>query len=194
LSLNRNSRSKQAATTATTANKQMITMINKLATSSRRFLLNCLGLIICACLLTPAAAIAQHAHGVLTPGVTFPQDDAVLNDPPRMITMSFRVDVKLLKLALFTDDGQWINLGFQYDPTRLNDSFVLPIPVELPPANYYVAKWSVTDDRSRLLNGEFLFSFGPDAIPPSEFIESQKSEKVEVLPSTGAYRVNPLEK
>jgi len=144
-------------------------------------------------LLSPLSALGQHAHGVLTPGVTFPQDDAVLNDPPRMITMSFRVDVKLLKLALFTDDGQWINLGFQYDPSRLNDSFVLPIPVELPPANYYVAKWSVTDDRSRLLNGEFLFSFGPDAVPPSEFIESQLSNKVEVLPSTGSYRINPLE-
>lgn len=149
--------------------------------------------LVCAWGLTPTAASAQHAHGVLTPGVTFPQDDAVLNDPPRMITMSFRVDVKLLKLALFTDDGQWINLGFQYDPSRLADSFVLPIPTELPPANYYIAKWSVTDDRSRLLNGEFLFSFGPDAIPPSEFIESQKSDKVEVLPSTGSYRINPLE-
>ncbi len=148
----------------------------------------------CAILCLPLPLLGQHAHGVLTPGVTFPQDDAVLNDAPRMITMSFRVDVRLLKLALFTDEGEWINLGFQYDPSRLNDSFVLPIPVELPPANYYVARWSVTDDRRRLLNGEFKFSFGPDAIPPSEFIASQVSEKIEVLPSTGSYRVNPLEK
>ncbi|MFT4860888.1 MAG: methionine-rich copper-binding protein CopC [Pseudohongiellaceae bacterium] len=166
--------------------------IAQLLMGTRRLLVNwlslCLGLLLCL----PASA--QHAHGVLTPGVTFPQDDAVLNDPPRMITMSFRVDVRLLKLALFTDNGQWINLGFQYDPSRLNDSFVLPIPEELPPANYYIAKWSVTDDRSRLLNGEFLFSFGPNAIPPSEFIESQVSDKVETLPSTGSYRINPLEK
>jgi methionine-rich copper-binding protein CopC len=158
-----------------------------------RLLPNWLGIFACAWLVLPAHGSAQHAHGVLTPGVTFPQDDAVLNDPPRMITMSFRVDVRLLKLALFTDNGQWINLGFQYDPSRLNDSFVLPIPVELPPANYYVARWSVTDDRRRLLNGEFKFSFGPSAIPPSEFIDSIVSDKIETLPSTGSYRVNPLE-
>lgn len=135
------------------------------------------------------SAQAQHSHGILTPGVTFPKDDSVLNDSPKMITMSFRVDVKLLKLALFTDQGEWINIGFQYDPTRLSHSFVYPIQTELPSAEYYVARWSVTDDERRLLNGEFKFSFGPGAIPPSEIIENRVSDKQEVLPSTGAYRI-----
>ncbi len=134
-------------------------------------------------------ALAQHSHGVLSPGVTFPPDDSVLTAPPRMITMSFRVDVRLLKLALYTASEEWINIGFIYDPERMGQSFVYPIPVELPPADYYIARWSVTDNqRRRLLNGEFKFAFGDGAIPPSEFIGSLVSEREEVLPETGAYR------
>lgn len=136
-------------------------------------------------------ASGQHTHGILTPGVTFPQDDAVLSDPPHMVTMSFRVDVRLLKLALYTAEDQWIDIGFSYDPNRMSHSFVLPIPFELPPSEYYVARWSVTDERRRLMNGEFKFAFGDGAIPPSETIASRVSDKEEVLPSTGAYVGTP---
>lgn len=134
------------------------------------------------------SSFAQHSHGILTPGVTFPQDDSVLTEPPQMITMSFRVDVRLLKLALYTADDEWININFQYDPSRMNHNFVLPIPGELPKSEYYTARWSVTDDRRGLVNGEFKFAFGPGAIPPSETIASYVSDQVEVLPSTGSYR------
>jgi len=140
-------------------------------------------------MLPCVSANAQHSHGVLTPGVTFPQDDAVLRDPPQMITMSFRVDVVLMKLALYTANDEWINIGFQYDPNRMNHSFVLPLPEALPPSEYYVARWSVTDDRRILVNGEFKFSFGPGALPPSEVIASKVSNRVENLPSTGSYRI-----
>jgi len=139
-------------------------------------------------LLLVQSGQAQHSHGILTPGVTFPKDDSVLLEAPKMITMSFRVDVVLLKLALYTADDTWINIGFQFDPNRMSHSFVLPIPGELPPAPYYVARWSVTDDNRRLVNGEFRFAFGPDALPPSEVIANQVSELQEVLPSTGSYR------
>ncbi|MCY4295557.1 MAG: hypothetical protein OXE54_01135, partial [Gammaproteobacteria bacterium] len=141
-------------------------------------------------LAAPAGfAAAQHSHGVLSPGVTFPPDDSVLADPPRIITMSFRVDVRLLKLALYTAAGEWIDIGFVYDPGRIGQSFVYPIGFELPAADYYIARWSVTDDRrARLLNGEFKFAFGDGAIPPSEFIGNQASGGEEVLPETGAYR------
>ena len=130
----------------------------------------------------------QHSHGILTPGVTFPQDDSVLIDAPKMVTMSFRVDVRLLKLALYTAEEEWIDIGFQYDPGRKNHSFVLPIPFELPASDYYIARWSVTDDVRGLVNGEFKFTFGDGAIPPSETISLEVSDRQEVLPSTGAYR------
>lgn len=133
-------------------------------------------------------AHAQHTHGVLSPSVTFPQDDAVLRDAPKMITMSFRVDVRLLKLALYTDEGDWIDLGFNYDPGRINHNFVLPIPSALPEAQYYIARWSVVDERQRFMNGEFYFSYGPGAIPPSETIAaSYRDVSEENLPSTGSY-------
>lgn len=144
-------------------------------------------------LLTCNVTMAQHSHGILTPGVTFPQDDAVLIDPPKMVTMSFRVDVRLLKLALYTADEQWIDIGFQYDPSRMNNNFVLPIPFELPASEYYIARWSVTDDVRGLVNGEFKFAFGPGANPPSETIESRVSDREEVLPSTGSYRLETLQ-
>ena len=86
-------------------------------------------------LLSSTNSLAQHSHGVLTPGVTFPPDDSVLTEPPQMITMSFRVDVRLLKLALYTAEDEWINIDFQYDPSRFSHSFVLPIPGELPNRN-----------------------------------------------------------
>ena len=140
-------------------------------------------------LLWAHAAGAQHSHGILTPGVTFPKDDSVLRDAPQMITMSFRVDVVLLKLALYSANDGWINIGFQYDPNRMSHSFVYPLPEALPPSEYYVARWSVTDDNKRLVNGEFKFSFGPGAIPPSEVIASRVSNMIEVLPATGSYRV-----
>ena len=147
----------------------------------------------CLFALFASLATAQHTHGILTPGVTFPKDDSVLTDPPRMITMSFRVDVRLLKLALYSAEGKWINIGFTYDPNRLNNNFVLPIPEALPPSAYYIAQWSVTDDRRGLVNGEFKFAFGPGAIPPSETIELQSEGKMEVLPDTGSYRKESIE-
>jgi len=139
-------------------------------------------------LLASTASLAQHGHGVLTPGVTFPPDDSVLTESPQMITMSFRVDVRLLKLALYTADGKWISINFEYDPSRMSHSFVLPIPGELPESEYYTARWSVTDDRRGLVNGQFSFAFGSGAIPPSETIDAMVSDKVESLPSTGNYR------
>lgn len=147
----------------------------------------------CLTIQLPNHAVAQHSHGVLTPGVTFPTDDSVLDESPQMIMMSFRVDVTLLKLALYTAEGQWINIGFSYDPTRMADSFAYPLGFELPDSEYYIARWSVTDGKRGLLNGEFKFSIGDEAIPPSEIIASKVSDAVESLPSTGSYRVVPKE-
>ena len=90
-------------------------------------------------LFVSTKVFCQHSHGILTPGVTFPQDDSVLIDPPKMITMSFRVDVRLLKLALYTSDEEWIDIAFKYDPTRKNNNFVLPIPATLPSSEYYLS-------------------------------------------------------
>ena len=55
-------------------------------------------------------------------------------------------------------------------------------------ADYIIARWSVVDERQRFLSGEFLFSYGDGAIPPSETVEaSYRSIEEENLPSTGSY-------
>ena len=160
---------------------------------SRWTALSFLAAFACLTIQLPNHAMAQHSHGVLTPGVTFPTDDSVLDESPQMIMMSFRVDVTLLKLALYTAEGQWINIGFGYDPNRMADSFAYPLGFELPESEYYIARWSVTDGKRGLLNGEFKFSIGDEAIRPSEIIASKVSDAVESLPSTGSYRVVPKE-
>ena len=174
-------------TTKIAASRAVTTWTARLRQSSLRVLL------LYALALPFTLVHAQHSHGVLTPGVTFPTDDSVLAESPQMIMMSFRVDVTLLKLALYSAEGDWINIGFVYDPQRMADSFAYPLGFDLPPSEYYIARWSVTDGKRGLLNGQFRFSFGDDAIPPSEVIASQVSDAVESLPSTGSYRVVPVE-
>ena len=49
-----------------------------------------LSVILLAGLFFSPALPAQHSHGILTPGVTFPQDNSVLAEPPQLITMSFQ--------------------------------------------------------------------------------------------------------
>ena len=71
---------------------------------------------------------------------------------------------------------------------RLSHSFVYLIPFELPASDYYIARWAVTDDRRRLINGEFKFAFGAGALPPSEIIAARVSDLEEELPATGSYR------
>lgn len=144
----------------------LFTRLRDIPGHSKRALL----ILLLTCL--PGLLQAQHSHGVLTPSVTFPQDDAVLREQPRMLTISFRVDVQLLKLALYTDTGKWIDLDFQWDPSQRDHNFVFPIPTELPESDFYVAEWSVVDENRRFMRGSFNFAFGPGAIPPSETIEA----------------------
>ena len=94
----------------------------------------------------------------------------------------------IAKISPLYSDEEWIDIAFKYDPNRKNNNFVLPIPVTLPLSEYYIARWSVTDDIRGLVNGEFKFAFGDDAIPPSETIAAKVSDRVEILPSIGSYR------
>ena len=139
-------------------------------------------------MLLSASAHAQHSHGILTPPGPRRREDAGIIDPPKKRTISCRVDVRLLKLDVYTAEEKWINIGFQYDPSRHGHSFVYLIPFELPASDYYIARWAVTDERRRLINGEFKFAFGAGALPPSEIIAARVSDLEEVLPATGSYR------
>ncbi len=121
---------------------------------------------------TSAQVNAQHAHEAGPPllGRTSPQDDDVLARMPPVIVLSFRSDVRLLKLRLLSAGRQHIDIGFNYDPERLDNNYVWKLPT-LPDSSYYIVAWSVVDEDNQLVEGEFNFAFGDEAMVPSEFIE-----------------------
>lgn len=94
-----------------------------------------------------------------------PPDDAILEQPPQFLDLQFRGRVRLVKLALYTERREWIDIAFRYDP-RPAQTFRWPVP-PLGPAEYYTAYWAVLDDRQQLIRGMFSFSFGPSAEKPS---------------------------
>jgi methionine-rich copper-binding protein CopC len=117
-------------------------------------------------------AYAQHAHEAGPPllGLTSPKDDSVLATSPPVVVLSFRSNVRLLKLRLLSAARQNIDIGFYYDPARVRNNFVWTLPT-LPKSSYYIVGWSVADEDEQLVEGEFRFAVGVDARAPSEFIK-----------------------
>jgi len=117
-------------------------------------------------------ANAQHAHEAGLPllGVTSPKDDSVLAMAPPVVVLSFRSNVRLLKLRLLSAGRRNIDIGFSYDPARVRNNIVWNLPA-LPKSSYYIVAWSVVDETDRLVEGEFRFAVGANALTPSEFIK-----------------------
>lgn len=94
-----------------------------------------------------------------------PLDDAVLITAPSSLGLSFPENVRLVKLALYNENKEWIDINFRYDP-RPDSSFAQPIPA-LQQTSYYTADWAVLAANDLLVRGSFSFSFGAGAEPPS---------------------------
>ena len=109
-------------------------------------------------------ANGQHAHEAGPPllGVTSPKDDSVLATVPPVVVLSFRSDVRLLKLRLLSAARRNIDIGFYYDPARVRNNMVWNLP-PLPKSSYYIVAWSVVDEANQLVDGEFRFAVGADA-------------------------------
>ncbi len=133
-------------------------------------LLGCVSLSLLLWAGTPASA--QHAHEAGLPllGVTSPKDDSVLATVPPVVVLSFRSDVRLLKLRLLSAARRNIDIGFYYDPARVRNNFVWNLP-PLTKSSYYIVAWAVVDETGQLVDGEFRFAVGVDAPLPSEFIK-----------------------
>jgi hypothetical protein len=101
---------------------------------------------------------------------TSPKDDSVLSSAPPVVALSFRSEARLLKLRLLSAARRNIDIGFEYDPARVHDNFVWTLP-SLPKSSYYIVTWAVADETNQLLEGEFRFAVGDDALLPSEFIK-----------------------
>jgi methionine-rich copper-binding protein CopC len=130
------------------------------------------GLSLSLLLLGGAPTSAQHAHDGRPPllGTTSPKDDTVLDRAPASVVLSFRSNVRLLKLRLLSAGRRNIDIGFVYDPARVQNNFVWKLP-SLTNSSYYIVDWAVVDESNELVVGEFRFAVGADAVVPSEFIK-----------------------
>lgn len=94
-----------------------------------------------------------------------PLDDQVLSLPPSLLGLNFPQNVRLVKLVLYNENREWVDINFRYDP-RPDSSFSWPIP-DLQQTSYYTADWAILAAGDLLVRGSFSFTFGAGAEPPS---------------------------
>lgn len=110
-------------------------------------------------------AQAADSTGIAARVETAPPDDAVLERAPPRIGIEFPAAVRLVKLTLRDDRGEWVDIGFRYSP-RPALRFSQDVPA-LADAVHYTAEWAVLSDDDRLARGRFSFAFGGGARKPS---------------------------
>lgn len=130
--------------------------------------------------IMPAMAQTGHAaHQVgvsaATAGIitnTSPLDDSVLGVAPSLIGLDFDRQVRLVKLVLYNERRDWVDIGFRYSP-RPSSSFSLSVPALLE-TDYYTADWAILDDGDRLVRGSFSFTWGDGSERPSTIKERER--------------------
>ena len=146
-----------------------------------RFALN-LGLS-CLLLMASSQLYAQHySHTYRYTGDVeidhIPDHYEVLPALPDNLILRFTNHVSLVKLTVKTADKTIINIDFRYDPVA-NRVFIWPLP-KLPESPYYIVDWGVLDPERKLMQGQFLFSAGPDAQVPSTLVTEEDEEHIMV--------------
>ncbi len=96
---------------------------------------------------------------------SMPRNDAVLAAAPTQLDLAFSTRVRLVKMVLYTQNQQWIDVNFRYDP-RPGFNYSVDLP-PLQDAAYYIVHWALLNSRDELIRGDFSFSFGGGAEPPS---------------------------
>ena len=117
---------------------------------------------------------AQHAmHGMSEMGEaavqTMPANNAVLASSPDHLMLQFEDEITLVKLAVKNPAGKLVDIGFRFDPKpAMHYMQMLP---ELEQIDFYSVEWAILKGDGELVKGTFYFSFGPDARPPSYYLE-----------------------
>lgn len=124
-------------------------------------------------------AQSQHAmHGMSNMGnatvVTMPADDAVLASSPDHVMLEFENEITLVKLALKDPAGKLIDINFRFDPTP-GSQFMQMLPA-LEQVDFYSVEWAYLDAEGMLVKGNFYFSFGADAQPPSVYLQQMEMD------------------
>ena len=122
------------------------------------------------------AALAQHQMHNMSPDVegvvTMPENNAVLAAAPDSVMLHFEADMRLVKLVLKDADANFVDIGFRYRPVAAMH-FMHDLPA-LDQADYYTVEWAVLDAEGMLVKGNFYFSFGDNAMPPSHYLEQME--------------------
>ena len=65
-----------------------------------------------------------------------------------------------------------LDIGFRYSG-EVSTEFTQSLPL-LGKADYYRVAWAAFDRQQQLIKGVFFFAFGPDAQPPSFYLEQMQ--------------------
>ena len=103
---------------------------------------------------------------------TMPMANEVLAKSPEQIMMNFQEPYTLVKLVMKTPDNEFVDINFRFDPTP-GMHMVHAIPA-LEPDDYYEVEWAVLSREGELIRGNFHFSFGEDARPPSYYLDQME--------------------
>lgn len=126
-------------------------------------------------LLGAGPTLAQHAMHNMGDGAaaidvdTMPPNNAVLASSPDELMLHFGPMVRLVKLAVRDPESGLIDIGFRYDPAPGHE-FAQALP-DLPREDYYTVEWAIIDRAGTLTKGNFHFAFGPNARPPSYWLD-----------------------
>lgn len=128
-------------------------------------------------LLFSSAAQAQHEmHNMSGQGnvqvTTMPENNEVLAAAPDSVMLHLQSPMRLVKLVLKDSARDFIDIGFRYQPST-GVHFMQALP-PLPQADYYTVEWALLDATGALIKGNFFFSFGSDARPPSYYLEQME--------------------
>lgn len=129
--------------------------------------------------LCSSAVLAQHdMHNMNNTGqdmvTTMPANNEVLAAAPTEVMLHFEKPKTLVKLVVKDPASNFVDINFRFDP-RPSQHFAKALPA-LSAQDYYTVEWAILDDDGALIKGTFYFSFGPDAKPPSFYLDQMEHE------------------
>ena len=102
-------------------------------------------------LLLISSALFAHT----TMKSTIPANNAVLEEPPKTLSLTFKAEVRLMKIGLRDTNLEAVMVDFKPTP-KAAKSFIIDLP-ELTTAGTYNASWMAMGKDGHKMKGNFVF-------------------------------------
>jgi methionine-rich copper-binding protein CopC len=102
---------------------------------------------------------AALAHTELA--ATVPEDKATIEKAPKDLQLTFSEPVRLTALTLQLDGAPKQSLGPL--PAATTEDFAIALPALTD--GHYVVTWRALSEDTHVMNGEFMFAIGAEAVP-----------------------------